>query len=239
MIEGWRGRLGFMLPAPGIASSYEMRALCPEGVGSVVVTTPIRQATVEGNREALAHLESGIGQLANADVGAIVHVAAIPSIVLGPRDDEQLLQRSAKVTPIPVVLAMRATVDALSKLGIHRVAAVNPLASEMIPLATAYLEAHGVTALSCPVIGVTSPIAVHGIPPGAAYRHARQALSDAPDAEALLFLGGGWRTLDVVEALAFDTGKPVLSTNIAVVWAALKVIGVRPSDPRFGALLSV
>lgn len=237
MMPGWRGRLGFMVPSPGIASSEEMRELCPTGVLSVFATTPIASATIEGNREALAHIELGIGQLARAAVDAIVHVGAIPSIVLGPGHDDEILRRAGAVTDIPVILSMRATVDALHHLGVSSVAAVNPLGDELIALATAYLEAHGIRALSCPVLGLTSPIAVHELPAGVPYRYARQALRQAPEADAILLLGGGWRTLDVIGALESDTGKPTLSTNTAAMWAVMKRMGVREARRGYGRLL--
>lgn len=237
MMAGWRGKVGFLVPSPGIASSEEMRELCPRGVLSVFATTPIAAATIEGNRAALEHLESGIQQLERANVDVIVHVGAIPSIVLGPKDDAQILQRAGAITSLPVVLAMRATVEALLHLGVRRVAAVNPLGQELVPLATTYLEANGIQALSCPVFGLTSPIAVHEIQAGAVYRLARQAVRDAQDADGILLLGGGWRTLDTISALEADTGKPVLSSNTAAIWSALRIMGVREPRTGFGRLL--
>lgn len=236
-MAGWRGRLGFMVPSPGIASSEEMRELTPAGVLPVFATTPISSATIEGNREALAHIESGMSQLARANVDAIVHVGAIPSIVLGPKRDDEILRRAAAVTDIPVILSMRATIDALHHLNVSSVAAVNPLGDELIALASAYLEAHGIHALSCPVLGLSSPIAVHELPSGAPYRYARQAVRQAPAAEAILLLGGGWRTLDVIAALESDTGKPTLSTNTAAMWAVLRRIGIREPRLDCGRLL--
>jgi maleate cis-trans isomerase len=237
MSDGWRGKLGFLVPAPGIQSSREMTALCPRGVLPIFATTTVRRSTVEGVREGLERLEDGVGQLASASVDAIVHVAAMPSVILGPEEDEQILRRAASVTDIPVILAMRAAVQALSQFRIKSVAAVVPLASEMVSLVEAYLRAHQIQVLSCPVLGLTSSAAVHELTAGVAYRLAKEACRLAPDAEGILLLGGGWPTLDIISALEADTGKFTVTTNTAVMWAALKQIGVREPLTGFGRLL--
>jgi maleate cis-trans isomerase len=179
-----------------------------------------------------------VGQLASANVDAIVHVAAMPSIVLGPHDDEQILRRAAALTDIPVILSMRATVEALRQYDVKRVATVNPLAAEMIPLVTEYLGAHGIQVASGPVLGLTSSSAVHELSSAVAYRAARDAAKAAPDADAILLLGGGWRTLDIIRYLEADTGKLTISTNTAAMWAAQRCIGVREPRTEFGRLLA-
>src|SRR5262249_57184563 len=60
-----------------------------------------------------------------------------------------------------------------------------------------------------------------------AYRLARQA--DVPDADAVLLSGTGLPTVGVLELLERDLGKPVISSNQASLWRALR-LGRQPHD---------
>src|SRR5262249_46813449 len=68
-----------------------------------------------------------------------------------------------------------------------------------------------------------------------AYLLARQA--DAPEADAVLLSGTGLPTVAVLETLERDLGKPVVSSNQASLWQALRVPGVRESIAGYGRLL--
>src|SRR5262249_58628852 len=68
-----------------------------------------------------------------------------------------------------------------------------------------------------------------------AYQLARQA--DAPEADAVLLSGTGLPTVAVLETLERDLGKPVVSSNQASLWQALRIAGVRESIAGYGRLL--
>jgi maleate isomerase len=58
-----------------------------------------------------------------------------------------------------------------------------------------------------------------------------------PEAEALFCSCTAWRSLEVVEALEKRTGKPVVTSNQATIWAAFRQIGIRQPIHGFGKLL--
>ena len=68
-----------------------------------------------------------------------------------------------------------------------------------------------------------------------AYLLARRA--DASGADAVLLSGTGLPTVAVLEMLERDLGKPVISSNQACLWQALRLAGVREAIPGFGRLL--
>ena len=55
---------------------------------------------------------------------------------------------------------------------------------------------------------------------------------------AVLLSGTGLPTIGVIEVLERDLGKPVVSSNQASLWRALRLAGVRESISGFGRLLS-
>jgi maleate cis-trans isomerase len=68
-----------------------------------------------------------------------------------------------------------------------------------------------------------------------AYAIARQV--DRPDAEAIFLSGVGMPTLDALQVLEDDTGKPLISAASAMMWHALRTAGVRHQFSGYGRLL--
>jgi maleate cis-trans isomerase len=64
---------------------------------------------------------------------------------------------------------------------------------------------------------------------------ARQA--DTPEAQAVLISGTGLPTVGVLERLERELGKPVVSSNQACLWRALRLAGVGEPVTGFGRLL--
>jgi maleate cis-trans isomerase len=68
-----------------------------------------------------------------------------------------------------------------------------------------------------------------------------QALSDAPNAQALLMPGGLWFAIHAVPLLEAQYGRPVLLNILSTTWAALHAAGKRMlhrPDPRWGKVLA-
>src|ERR1700728_403282 len=68
-----------------------------------------------------------------------------------------------------------------------------------------------------------------------AYAIARQV--DHPDAQAIFLSGVGMPTLDALQPLEEDTGKPVISAASAMMWHALRTAGVNGAIGGYGKLL--
>ena len=62
------------------------------------------------------------------------------------------------------------------------------------------------------------------IRPEVPYRMAREI--DRPDADGIFISCTNFRTIEIIEQLEADTGKPVVTSNQASMWIALKALGV-------------
>ena len=72
------------------------------------------------------------------------------------------------------------------------------------------------------------------IAPEVSYRLARQA--NDPKAEAVFISCNTFRTLEILEALEQDLGKPVVRANQATMWESLRLAGVNPKLEGVGRL---
>ena len=122
---------------------------------------------------------------------------------------------------------------ALGHLGAKRLALGTPYPDAINALGRTYWEAAGFEIVGHHRLGgVTS---IYAESAERAYQLGREA--DTPSADAVLLSGTGLPTVDILERLERDVGKPAVSSMQAVCWQALRLAGVRESISGFGRLL--
>src|SRR5262249_4048672 len=62
--------------------------------------------------------------------------------------------------------------------------------------------------------------------------------ADAPSADCVLISGTGLPTVGIIDRLERDLGKPVVTSQTATLWYALRVLGFRDGLRGFGRLLA-
>ena len=133
----------------------------------------------------------------------------------------------------PALLAAHAVRDALWHLGVSRLALGTPYPESISRQGRAYWEASGFQ-----IVGyhrLADVVDIYAESEERAHELARRA--DAPEAQAVLLSGTGLPTVAVLETLERLLGKPVISSNQACLWRALRLAGVPDAVPGFGRLL--
>ena len=86
-------------------------------------------------------------------------------------------------------------------------------------------------------LGISETVEIAKVSPATVYRLGKEALTKAPEADTLFISCGNLRTIEILSALEKDTGKPAISSNQALLWGALRMVGVREPIYGFGSLL--
>lgn len=237
---GWRGRIGFLVPPGNPTVEPEMMQLAPDGVSLHFTrmvahgTTGAHDGQEDRNRTQIAHLDENAALLAMVRPGVIVMAHTATSYTLGKDGEAALVERMRRTHGIPFITAFGSVLAAFAHLGVQRVAYATPYNGQVTAQGKAHLEAHGLQVVS------------HGMLPGVsniydetaerAYQLARQV--DCAEAQAVFLSGVGMPTLAVLDMLERDLGKPVLSSASAMMWYALRTIGVREPMPLGASLLT-
>jgi maleate isomerase len=161
----------------------------------------------------------------------LAHTAS--SYATGFANEPQLIARIASLTGTTAITAARAVLAALQHLGVKKLALGTPYPEAISAKGRAFWEAAGFD-----IVGYQRLADVHNIyaeNEQRAYQLARQA--NTPDADAVFLSGTGLPTVGVLETLEQDLKKPVISSNQASLWQALRQAGVRQAIPGFGQLL--
>jgi len=238
---GYRARLGFLLPPGNPTIEPEMMAMAPQGVSlhfhrMVARGTPgSLDGQEERNRQMVASLDESIEMLAlvKPDIVVIAHTAT--SYDLGREAENALLARLAQTSGTKVTTAFAAVAAALERLGVKRVALGAPYSAETTGKGKAHLEAHGFAVVSHANLEHAGNI--YDTTAEQAYRLARSV--DTPEAEAVFLSGTGMPTVAVLEMLEQDLQKPVISSNSAMMWLALRACGVNQPVAGYGRLLTL
>lgn len=239
---GWRGRIGVLLPPGNPTVEPELSAMVPAGVtlhfGRLETPPSVGKAgehagmeeRVRAYREGLAGPTAALSQVRPA-VMLLAHTAS--SYALGYGNEQTLVDRIASLAGAPALLAAQAVLAALRHLGVKRLALGTPYPESISRQGKAYWEAAGFEIAGYHRLENVTDIYAEN--EERAYELARRA--DAPEADAVLLSGTGLPTVAVLETLERDLGKPVLSSNQASLWQALRMARVRESIAGFGRLL--
>jgi maleate isomerase len=239
---GWRARIGLLVPPGNPTVEPEFYMMAPEGVtvhcarlqGFQSFNTPGAPAGME--QRTLAYLEELPGPaqaLASVRPAVIILAHTASSYATGFASEPQLIERLSALTGATTLTAARAVLAALRHLGVKKLALGTPYPEAISAMGKAYWEAAGFD-----IVGYHRLAGVQNIYAESeqrAYHLARQAY--APDADAVLLSGTGLPTVSVLEMLEQDLKIPVISSNQASLWQALRLAGVRQAVTGFGRLL--
>jgi maleate isomerase len=237
-----RKRIGVMVPSTNTTFEADFQLVAP------------RDVTIHGQRMWLTNdaegqagmdrmngeIETGAKYLATASVNVIAYGCTTGSFYRGPGYDREMLATISKAAGVPAVAAAPAVVDALRRFGARRVSVATPYPDWNNQRLRAYLEASGFEVLN-----------VEGEPHAAA--SGNQGINDhdpeevvafaarvcRPEADALLCSCTAWRSVEAVAELERRTGKPVVTSNQASIWAAFRALGLTAPIKGFGRLLEV
>jgi maleate cis-trans isomerase len=239
---GWRARIGVLLPPGNPTVEPELWGMAPSGVSlhfARLETQPSvgrpgehagMEERVRAYREGLAGPTSALSQVRPVVV-VLAHTAS--SYALGFGNEQALVDRIASLAGAPALLAAQAVLAALRHLGVKRLALGTPYPESISQQGKAYWEAAGFDIAGYHRLEDVTDIYAEN--EERAYLLARRA--DATGADAVLLSGTGLPTVAVLEILERDLGKPVISSNQASLWQALRMAGVREAIPGFGRLL--
>ena len=140
----------------------------------------------------------------------------------------------------PAVTTAQAIVEALRALGIGKLSVATPYHDALNDHEVRFLTGQGFEVLAIEGLGygAAGPQEyrnVARIAPGVVLELACRV--DRPEAEALLLSCTDLATLDVIARLEDELGKPVISSNTATFWLALRRAGIDDRIRGYGRLL--
>ena len=235
-----RARIGILVPFTNTNLEPDMAMMCPQGVS-------LHFARMGGYDEDEVPDEDQMAGLGAADLDGTLHLlqGVKPDAILygctsatlahGPSFDRDLAQKIKAQSGAQTVTAAGALVHAIRTLGADRIAFASPYVASLNDRAIAFLEDEGIASVSR--ADVTERLGNEGqgaMQPEAVMALAERADSDA--AEAMVLSCTDMRSTEAIAALEDRLGKPVVTSNQAMMFQTLQLLGIADVPPGFGSL---
>jgi maleate cis-trans isomerase len=234
---GRRARIGRISPSPETAGAEEWRRSLPPDVCLIETRTLVHDVTSEGLTEMIKQVERAALELASAGVKVILQAGTAAAFFRGMGHDADLIQRITAVTGIQATTSMTSVVDALRALGIRRPAIATPYIREMDEKLSDVLRQSGFAIAGIEGLGIRRSIDMGELEPEAAYRLAYEVFRRADTPDGILISCGNFRTFEIIERLEAECGLPVVTSNQAGLWRALRLAGIQDRIGNLGQLL--
>ncbi len=235
---GWRARIGIVYPASGLAD-MEYYTLCPPGVSVHITRTSMPDegsVTLESMQEVAEGKEFNqhAADLATIRPHAIVWMCTSGSFSRGPEWDKNLRTMLSEGGRCPATTTSTSLIAAMQALAVKKVALATPYEPRLNEKLIQYVEHFGVSVVNHVGLGLTLDWDIGRIDLSTISDMVRKA--DTDEAEAVFVSDTGIVLSPIAEALERDLGKPVFSANMASMWHALQLAGVKESLPNAGRL---
>ena len=229
---GLRKRLGMMLPSSNTIAEPQIAAMLPPGVS--LHATRLRLQSSEDHLGMLEKLEEAVVLLSDTGVDRLIfHCTAVS--MHSPEIPGEITRRVAAVSSIPLTITSEAVLAALEALGAHKIVLVTPYDQATNDREVAFLTHNGVTVLREKGLNITSGLKMAAVEPEQWYDEVL-AQRD-PDADAYFISCTTIRSADVIDRLEAALGRPVLTSNQAMLWRALRDAGIDDRVTGFGRIL--
>ena len=230
-------RLGVLIPSSNTTMEYEFGEMVPR---PFTVHTG-RMYLVHNTFESLAAMEEEVpreaSKLATAEVDVIGFGCTTGSLARGFGYDEHLEELIRMSSSKPAVVTAGAVVKALKALGIKKVAIATPYTEDLNTLEEEFLKDNGFSIIDLQGLNVRKNTDIGRLGPEASYGLARKL--DHKDADGVFISCTNFRTIEYIEKLEKELGKPVFSSNTATLWAMLKLCPTPVEIKGFGSLFKI
>jgi maleate isomerase len=234
-----RAMIGLITLATDPVIEDEMRRyLAVPGVGlyanRIPMATRVDLSTLGAMADEIAATAALI--LPNDDLDVVAYGCTSGAMTIGPERVAELV-RQAK-PGAAVTNPISAGLTGLKALGARRIAVITPYIDEINAPLAAFIEAEGFDIVACASFKQETDPEICRVTPVSIGKAALE-VGAAPDAEALFISCTGMRASGIIGELERELGKPVVASNQALSWHALRLAGLDDRVEGYGKLMTL
>jgi len=240
-MRGERALLGFIDLSTARTLLSDAFSVVPDGVSVICsrITLPGGVVTPEALVEMLegSGLEDAAMALSSADPSVISFACTSGSLIRGLGYDHTIARRISAVTGIRGTTTSSAVVEALRALRVRRVTVGTPYVESVNEAERRFLTDSGFTVTAIEGLGLTVDSEIGRVAAAETLDFGRRLSREG--AEAVFLSCTNLDALTSVDELEAELGIPVVTSNQATIWQALRMSGVDEPLPGFGRLLTL
>ena len=230
-------KIGLIFPAGGRKRpEEEIGRYLPAGLGLLSNQVRFDRISPKGLMDMGERVEKAAVELSEQGVKLIVFCCTSGSFIRGIGYDQELIDRIEKATGVPSMTTTTAVIAALKKLGIERLAMGTPYPNEVNEVEVRFLADSGIQVVKAKGLGIHHPPLVSHTTTDAL--RALVAEVDCAEAQAIFVSCTGLLVVDLIPELENTYNKPVITSNQATLWLAMKKLDRKDPVP-LGTLFTV
>ena len=233
---GWKGKIGLLVPAGNRVILPEFYRVAPPGVAFFETRMIVQGSWIseESNFSMIENARRGLEELKICKVNVCALACTATSFLKGTKWDKAFVKEGSDELGIPVTTTVLSILEALRSLKKDRIAVASPWSSEVNQKAVRYLHESGIEVVNVHAEAIDR-ITVNDQLPEWTYHLARGA--DKASAEAVCIFATDLRSIEVIAPLEEVLGKPVISSNQAILFNTLRLLNYDQTITGYGSLL--
>jgi maleate isomerase len=235
-MHGWRKRIGLIVPSSNTTMESELWMALPEGISLHTARLSLRDVNTEALGRMELDLRRAVEELTDACVDCVLFGCTSGTLIRGAEHNMNMSSEIENALGVPFITTSRAVVEALKTLGMKKISIVTPYIGEVNEKEKEFLEDSGFDVVSINGLGIEKNVEIGKKMPEEVYRFAEESFVQS---DGLFISCTNLRTFEVIETLEKDLGIPVVTSNQASLWFALKRAGVGERITGLGELLTV
>jgi maleate isomerase len=223
-IYGWAGKIGLVIPSNNTVIEPEFWAARPDRVTVHSARVLSHGNTPEGIVMMERNVTRAVKELDGGSMSVIAYACLATSLVKGKAWDDAIRAEIHATTGRPATTAAAATVAAVKTAGATRIGIATPYTKRIGALVAPFFESCGLAPLAVQNLEIEDSREIWKTTPATLFDLAVSA--NVAGAEAICILATDLPTMGVTEAIAAELGKPVITTNAAILWQCLALAGI-------------
>ncbi|MHB9071073.1 MAG: maleate cis-trans isomerase family protein [Sedimentisphaerales bacterium] len=232
---GGRARIGCIIPSTNTVVESEFNALKPDGVSVHADRIHMVAVTSEELNKLIQNAPMSANRLASAEVDIIVFACTSGSFFRGSKRESDLVVEMEKASKTKCITTSRAVATALEMLGAKKIAVVTPYTDEINERERNFLEEKGFKVAKIQGMQKIKNTEIGRLKPEDAYDFAMKM--QISNVDAVFISCTDFRTIEIIEKLENQLRIPVISSNQASFWLALRSCRINEKIANYGKLL--
>jgi maleate isomerase len=225
-MRGIHHKLGIVLPANNSVLEPEIWPRLPHDAALYVARMLVRGDLTPQAVEAMeAQATRAVDELMATGVDLLIYADMVTTFIMPEGWNAERSAAIERAAGAPCISAWTAMERAIAATGARRLAIGSPYPAAIHARAVAYFRKTGFDVIADATLDISAVSAVPQVERAAVVALANRIAR--PQAEAIVLLATDLPTFDAIETIEAGAGRPVLSCNQAILWAALDLRGVR------------
>ena len=235
-------RIGLLVPSSDGVTEMDFKNLLPWNVSFHTGRLYHHDATPRGVPtldEIVGQTEAAIASIMQVDPELIVFACTSGSFYRGAGWNSRIAERVTAASGVPAVVTSTAVLEALAAVRTRRIYMLTPYPEEVNRIEIQFFADSGIEVAGHSSFHCAKSKDISNILPSQIVERVRTARPQIEGCDALLISCTGLRGAETVGPLEGELGVPVITSNVATIWAVLRTLGIAgclPAGRLFAAV---